>query len=294
METKFGKNANAFATLVLTFFIWGSLYVAAKYISGQIHPLLIACLRCVTACFPLSFMARKHFGMKIEKEDWKYFLCIGGVGHFLSNEFLQLGIQMTGATMAALINAMMPVAVTLLAAVLLKEKITPVKCLCLALALAGTVVITNGSTSQGEMMGILLVVGSVLCWGLASVLIRRMSVKYPPILVTACSMLVGVVFHIPVGIVTWIKQPPTITLTVVLVILYLGMIGSGLAQYTWARCLSLLPASTCSLFYPLQPVFSGILGIFLLDEQFKANFFIGLALISVNVALNAWETKKAP
>lgn len=293
MERNKGKGVGIYADVVFTFFIWGSLYVAAKLISGMVHPVLIAGLRCVVGAFPLSFMARRHLGMKIAREDWKYFIYIGGVGYFATYVCLQLGIQMTGATMASLINAMVPVAVTILAAVILKEKITPVKCLCLVLALAGTFVIINDSSSRGEAIGILLVVGSVICWGSASVFMRLMGVKYPPALVTAYGMYVGIAFHLPVIVTIWVRKPPTITLPVILVVLYLGMMGSGVANYTWTKCLSILPASTCSLFYPLQTVFSAVLGAFLLEEHLKASFFIGLALITVNIVLNTRETRKA-
>ena len=78
----------------------------------------------------------------------------------------------------------------------------------------------------------------------------------------------------------------------VLVILYLGFCGSGLAQYTWTKCLSMLPASTCSLFYPLQPTFSALLGALLLQESFSPTFFIGLLLISLDVVLSTWETQR--
>ena len=83
-----------------------------------------------------------------------------------------------------------------------------------------------------------------------------------------------------------------ISVKAVLVILYLGFIGSGLAQFTWVKCLAILPASTCSLFYPLQPVFSALLGAVILGETFTSAFFVGLLLISIDVALSTWETKK--
>lgn len=84
----------------------------------------------------------------------------------------------------------------------------------------------------------------------------------------------------------------TIDVSAVLVILYLGFFGSGVAQFTWVKSLSMLPASTCSLFYPLQPVFAAVLGALILGERFTPAFFLGLALISADVALSTWETKK--
>ena len=105
-------------------------------------------------------------------------------------------------------------------------------------------------------------------------------------------MAISLIGHIPVGIVSAVNQPVTINWTVVLVVLYLGFFGSGVAQFTWVKCLSALPASTCSLFYPLQPVFSALLGAAILGETFTSAFFIGLVLISIDVALSTWETSR--
>lgn len=290
MDSK--PKGRAFGLLFVTFFIWGSVYVGGKIIAQDLPPALVACLRCVTAMAPLLWMARPCLGTPIRREDRKYFVLIGVLGYFSTFFLIQLGISLTGATMASLINALNPVSVTILAALLLKERITPVKLLCLALALAGTVVITQGAGSQSEILGMAAVLVSVVTWGFASVYMRQLTAKYPAILVTTYGMAVGLLFHVPAGIVSALSAPVTFSPKVVLVILYLGVFGSGVAQYTWTRALSLLPASTCSLFYPLQPAFSALMGALLLDETFTPTFFIGLLLISLDVVLSTWETKK--
>lgn len=94
-------------------------------------------------------MARKHFGVKIDRADWKYFAGVGVMGYFLTIFLIQLGISLTGASMASLVNSVTPVGVTIFAALHLKEKITPTKVLCLVLALVGTFVITTGATGPG-------------------------------------------------------------------------------------------------------------------------------------------------
>lgn len=290
METK--HKGQAYGLLFFTFFIWGSVYVGGKFISQDMPPALVACLRCVTAMAPLLLMSRRYSGTKIERKDWKYFILIGVLGYFSTFFLIQLGISLTGATMASLINALNPVSVTILAALLLKERITPVKLLCLALALAGTVIITRGADSRNEIAGMAAVLVSVITWGFASVFMRRLTAKYPAVLVTTYGMAIGLVFHIPAGIYSAAVLPVNITPKVVLVILYLGIFGSGVAQYSWTRCLSLLPASTCSLFYPLQPAFSALLGAVILGETFTPAFFVGLLLISLDVALSTWETQR--
>lgn len=286
------SEKQTFGLLVFTFFIWGSVYVAGKMISDHVPPSLVACLRCVTAMIPLLFMSRKYLNIKIDRKDYKWFFLVGSLGYFLTIQMIQLGIALTGASMASLINAMTPVAVTIFAAFILKERITPIKCLCLALALAGTVVITRGASGQGQILGIAVVLVGVIAFSIASVYMRRLTAKYPPVLVTTYSMAISLIFHIPVGIVTVLTEPITVTPLVVGIILYLGFAGSGVAQYTWTKCLSILPASTCSLFYPLQPAFSALLGAWFLGETFTPVFFLGLFLISLDVVLNTLETRR--
>lgn len=194
--------------------------------------------------------------------------------------------------MAALINALTPVSVTIMAALILRERITPMKLVCLGLALAGTVVITGGAGSQGELAGALSVMVAVCTWGIASVFMRRLTARYPAVLVTTIGTAFSLLFHVPLGIYTALTQPVDLNPLSILVVLYLAWAGSGVAQYSWTRALSLLPASTCSLFYPLQPMFSALLGALILKETFGPSFFAGLVLISLDVILNTWETRR--
>mgnify|MGYP000877714502 FL=1 len=131
------KKSRAFLLLFVTFFFWGSVYVGGKLISDDVPAPLLGCLRCFVASFPLMLMARKHFGVKIDRADWKYFAGVGVMGYFLTIFLIQLGISLTGASMASLVNSVTPVGVTIFAALHLKEKITPTKVLCLVLALVG-------------------------------------------------------------------------------------------------------------------------------------------------------------
>ena len=148
---------------------------------------------------------------RVEKADWKWFVIIGGLNYFVSLFMIQVAISLNGASMASLLNSMTAVAVTILAIILLGEKLTP---------------------------------------------------------------------------------PVTINATAVIVLIYLGIVGSGLAQFTWTKSLSLLPAVTCSLFYPLQPVFTTIMGALFLGEHVTVSFLIGLVLISLDIVINIFATSK--
>ena len=257
------RQTKAYGLIFITFFIWGSVYVAGGIAGNGMPSFLVASLRCLISMIPLWLMSAKYFPIRIEREDMKYF-------------FMTLT----------------PVAVTILAALILKERITPVKILCLILALAGTFVITSGASTQGELLGVLAVLTGVISFGTASVLMRKVTAKYPPVVVTTVSMTLSLIFNIPVAVASALTQPVHPNAAGIIALLYLGFVGSGLGQVTWTRALSILPASTCSLFYPLQPLFSALLGALLLHETFKPAFFAGLILISLDVVLNTLETRR--
>ena len=278
--------------LFATFFLWGSVYVAGKLGSAQMSPFLLSALRCAIAAPVLLVMARPCLGTKIDRGDFKYFLAIGALGYYMTIGLVQLGIHLTGASTAALVNSFNPVAIMLLSALWLRERITPVKLLCLALAVTGTVIVAGGAHGRGELLGILATLLSTLTWGTASVFVRKLTAKYPPILVTAYGMLLSLPLHLPTGLIAAWRQPPQIDLRGALTVLYLGVVGSALSQISWAKALSQFPASTCSLFYPLQAVFSALLGALLLRERFTPAFFVGLLFVAADVALSTAVTAR--
>ena len=287
------SKIRAFGLLLITFFFWGSIYVGGKMIAGDMPAPLVACLRCVISVPALWLIARKYRDVRIHPEDFKLFAAVGLLGYFGTIFLIQMAISLTGASTAALINATTPVAVTAFAVLILHEKLTPVKVICIILALAGTWVVTAGSGGESETRGIFLAVLSVLFWGLASVFMRKLTAKYPAILVTTYGMMISLLLHVPVGLVSYLRADSIrIRPVTVIVLLYLGLVGSGLAQYTWTSVLAVLPASLCSLFYPLQPIFSSVLGFFLLGERLTGYCAIGLLFISMEVVLSTIEAMK--
>lgn len=284
------KKGKVFFTLMITFFLWGSSYVASKMIVDKVSPVLLSCLRCLVAAVPLGIMARKYFYIKIEKGDRKYFILIAVLGYFVNMNLLQLGVFLTGASTASLITSLTPVAVAVFAAIILKEKITGIKCICIVLALSGAMVIAGGAGGKGELLGIFSALLSTISWGVASVYIRKLTVKYPVIFVTACSMFLSLILLVPAGAVSCMVRPVHLDIQSIAVVLYIGIFSTGIAQFTWAKSLSILPASTCSLFHPMQAVFSALMGIAFLGEQFQITFLFGFIFVALDVFLCTWET----
>lgn len=286
------RSRSAVPTLLITFFLWGSVYVGAKLLSGKLPPPMITAFRCLFASPLLLVMARKDLKTRIEKEDRRHLFTVAFIGYFLTPNLVQLGIALTGASMTSLINAMTPVSVSFLAAFMLKEKLTPLRGLCILLAVAGAAVITGSAGSRTELLGVLAAIVSILTQGLTTVTVRKLTAKYPAILVTCLGTCLSLPFHLVTGVWAGVTGSVTFDASVFAILLYLAWAGTGIAQYTWSLSLSRMEAGSCSLFYPLQSVFSCILGHFLLREDLPAAFFAGLILVVLDILLNWYDTAR--
>lgn len=285
-------KAGAYGLLVLTFFVWGSIYVASKYAMGSLPPVAIAGGRYAIAAIALLPFYLKS-GQRVQKEDIKYLFLIGGVGYFASMTANALGIKLAGASTASLINSLNPVAISAMAAWILREKIQPKTIVCLGLSVAGALIITQGTVAGGEL-GILFSSVSVVLWAVASVIMRRLGSRYNAVTVTFLSALVSLIFYIPAGAVDIVSNRDWITLApgAVAAVVYMGLFGTGLGGALWAKCLSMLEAGTCSLFYPLQVIFSAILGALFLQEQFTLAFFLGAVCICGSILIQCLPAQK--
>ena len=77
-------------------------------------------------------------------------------------------------------------------------------------------------------------------------------------------------------------------------ILYLATLCTALPNVLWNRSLEILPATSCSQAFPLQPFFATLLGVLFLHEAITWNFLLGGVLISAGVIIGLSGGKGGP
>lgn len=287
-------NPAAYLLLLATFFIWGSIYVAGKYSMGVMSPVMVAAGRYLIAFAVMLPVGFKHLKVKIDRQDWKGLFVIGCLGHYLQTVVNMMGVQLIGASTASLINSLNPVSITVIAAILLGERIDAARIVCIVLSVLGTAVITSGATGRAQVAGVLLSLSAIVLWGFASVNMRRLSAKYGAMTVTLYGILISLVFYLPTAVADiLLRGELAITWGAAAAVAYMGVFGTAIGGYLWAKALSLLEAGFCSMFYPLQTLFSALLGAAILGERFQPTFYIGAAIIAVSVAVNCLHHGKA-
>lgn len=270
----------AYLYLLITFCAWGSLYVVSKFVLGKVPVVTVLFLRYLIAGVALFFIGHKNNAKKIERKDIKYIIIIGCIGYFLSVGAQLIGIKLSSASIASLVNAMNPIAIMIFAAIILQERLTAKKVICVVIAMLGVYIIIGDIKGSGQVVGILFSIISVLLWALVSVIVRRITQKYGALQVTTYSMFVATICTLPLSIHELIVTPNVqFNASVIISLLYMGLVCTALAYVLWNKSLSIIEASTCSLFYPLQPMVSALLGAMFLGESITINFLIGAILI---------------
>ena len=283
-----------FVCLFGTFLIWGSLFVESKVAMAALTPIQTLALRYAGAFLVLLLVVRLKFSHlpKIRKGHLKYFLLIGLIGYGASMTFQQIGNDLLDASVASLICSLTPLVVPVLAAVFLKETMTRQKWVGIVISLVGVAMILWPSgSSQIRLSGIFCTVMSMLCWSSCMIWIKKVTEAYHPLVLTCYGIGISLIYLVPWCAIEWIQNPPVWTGRIVFSKVYLAVVCTALSHVLWNEALRRLEATTCSMFYPVQPLTSSVLGIFLLGEGVSLRFLLGTAIIFVGM-VSAFYVRK--
>ena len=157
--------------LVLTFVIWGSLYVAAKSVMAEIPSTAVLASRYAIAVVVLYFVMRKRGFKKIKKEHRKMLFAVGFVGYFCGIAFQLLGTDLIDASLASLINSLNPIVIPIIAAIFLKERLNGKTAISIILSVIGVYIIL-GVGGGGSFWGIVINILSLLFWSASCCMVR--------------------------------------------------------------------------------------------------------------------------
>jgi len=276
-------NKRRLIPLFAAFVLWGSQYVISKIALRTVPPVTLLALRYLVSVPALFIVLRlRHALTPIKKGDWPILFAIGFTGYFASFCLQMLGINRLTGSVSSLLGAMNPIFIPILAAFFLHERITPAKIACVALSMAGVVVIV-GVDGTVDASGALLMLASVFLWSTASIIIRRVSERYDPMQIALIAILCALPFTGGWSLIELQSAPCSFTLESVLAVLYMGVLGTAVTHSLWNYSLRVMDASFCSMFYPMQPLVSSILGVLFLHEAVTPGFVIGALMICCGI-----------
>jgi drug/metabolite transporter (DMT)-like permease len=187
-----------------------------------------------------------------------------------------LGIKMTSSSEAAMIIALAPVFTAILGAMYLKEKPTAAQTGFILLSVGGVIFMTvaKGSVQVGgNVLGTIILLGSVVSAGVYNVTSRKISSEYSPVEITYVMMWVGAVVFNGISLIQHINEGtlhnyflPLSNPKALLSIVYLGALSSIVAYFLLNYLLSKVEASRASVISNAATVISVIAGSIFRDE----------------------------
>lgn len=203
--------------------------------------------------------------------------------------FETLGVKLTSSSQAGMMIALIPVIVTIMAILFLKESPTMLQLFFILLSVSGVLfifVMSGNLKFNGHFIGLLCLLGAVLAAGVYNILSRKLSKTYTAGEITFVMMWVGaIVFNVIAFTQSIINKTLNIHfagfshLPAVISILYLGTISSIFAFFMVNYMLSKLSAARAGVFSNLTTVISILAGIFIKHEPFHWYQLIGGILI---------------
>ncbi len=283
-------NSKAFRYLLILIAIifWGTSFVATKTVLNEIKPVTIIILRLILASVLLTIIAlstKRKFSLNLKSHGWIFILALVAVFHL----WIQVtGLQYTTASNTGWIIGTAPVFMAILGFIFYKEKITPLQFLGILVALAGLLLLIGKGdiTNIGliENKGDLLVLGSAFTWGVYSMVNKKISLSYSPLMTILYLFLMMAVIIIPFNLNTeTINSVIGLSLISWMWILFLGIFCSGVAYVIWAQALRDMESAKVGAFLYFEPLVTVIAAWIYLNEEITLLMIFSGLLITAGV-----------
>ncbi len=281
--------------LVLNQILSAGTHLVAKGTLNAIGPLSTALLRFTAASITLLLL---HFlrprRERVAREDIPKLLWLGFLVVPVNQGFFLFGLTHSTASHAALLYALTPAVVFLLARRYLNEGNAREKLLGIGAAFLGValILLDRGlAREMGILGGDLLMLVAVFSWAVYTISSKELLNRYDPMTVTTWVLVAGTAMCLPAALIPGaIPKLSSLSLPVWGGIFYLAVCTSVIAYPLWLYALRRLEASKVAITTNAQPVLTSVLSWIVFGERFGPAFFVGAALILFGVS---WvETRK--
>lgn len=265
------KEKEGIIFVIITIFIAGALPIIIKYGTGLINPLLFATLSSLIAGTFLLVLAILKGNWKIlfNKRYFPFLLLIGFFGITLSNICFFFGVTLTSGINSSILLQIEPLYAIFIGYLLLNEKITLKQIFFTFIIMLGTLVVIYREEFRVNW-GDLLVLLTPLCWQIAHFFSKRLIITYkeitPMLIATARTLYGGIFLFILSGIVGVRQYNMLGDKSVLLILLFQGIIGFALHYSIWYEAIKRLNLSKATALVSVYPTFSIALARFILKE----------------------------
>ena len=224
--------------------------------------------------------------LRVKRKDLPWLLAMGAISIGSFHVLWNTSVLLIGASVATVIQSNAPIFVTIMAWFIFKEPLTIRKFIAVALAVAGTVLIsgiTGMSTIQIPKLGLIVSVSSAIFYGSFSLFGKKLTGDYNPWTILLYIFGFAALTLLPFQL----FNPSPFPYQSPALLYFMGLILiatiSGFALYTTA--LSRLQASIAAITATSEIVFASVYAYFILSERMDGWQILGAILVASGVVL---------
>ncbi|MDO4834364.1 MAG: DMT family transporter [Bacillota bacterium] len=286
----------AYAYVILTALLFGTMEVACKIGGSKLDPLQLTFLRFLIGgliLLPFAVIQLKQRQIRLRRRDLSALAGIGFLGVTVSMSLFQFSIMMCNASTVSVIICINPFFTMIFAHFLTGEKMNRQKLLILAVAMAGIIfMIRPWDIQEGNSaIGIGLMVAAAVVFGLYTVAGKVSQEKLGLMAQTSISFIFGAVFLLAILLVSGRPVVSGIAANIP-IILYAGIMVTGLGYYCYFRAIGLAGASVGSFAFFLKPAIAPLMAVIVLRERVLWNTIAGIVLVLTASLLNILYQRK--
>ena len=220
---------------------------------------------------------------KITKKELPYVIAMV-VLDIAAPIFLLLGLSMTSAANASLLNKFEIVATSVIAFAVFKEKIsTRLWFGIVFVMLSCTLLSFDGAESFGVSYGSLFILLACISWGIENNCTRVLSSKDPQQIVT----IKGIFSGLGALIIAFIVGERLKNVWSVLLVLLLGFVSYGLSIFFYVYAQRYIGATRTSAYYAIAPFIGTLLSLVIFNIMPSYTYFLALALMIAGAYLSS-------
>src|SRR5277367_4438716 len=140
-----GFFTNPYLLLALASLFWSGNHIIGRAVTGLVPPFAIATMRWLIGAIVLWPIAREHVvrDWPVIRRHWRILMFLGLTGGALFGALQYLGLQLTTALNASVLNSLAPVMIAAVGAIMFRDRLSRLQVLGIATSLAGALAIVS-------------------------------------------------------------------------------------------------------------------------------------------------------
>ena len=277
---------------------WGSNTIASRLAVGEISPMLLIFFRWgFVVVILLSLYWRQMIDeWPIIRPRLKWLLIMGGCGLSLFNAFFYIAAHSTTAVNLGIIQSTMPGMILLGSFMFFGDRINRLQFSGLLLTLLGVgVIVTQGSLEQLMQLtfnhGDLLMIFACSFYAMYTVGLKSRP-KISGMVMLAYFSVAAFLMTIPLMIFeSFIYGTVMPGVKGFAIVFYIAIVPSFLSQIFFMRGVDLIGPGSAGLYANLVPIFSAIMAVLLLSEEFALFHLAAMLLVFAGIGLFEYQSR---